>query len=326
MSTKIRIAITIILIVLTTILLLGLGGFLTVVFTLNISKQSTNNIKHENQTIMNMTSSTCQCGCPTIRPEITPRIVNGEPAILNSWPWQLLLINFSYEGIPQYYCGASLLTPKHVLTAAHCVFGLSPRYVGVIPRVHDFNRSTWSRTSAYLAESVFTHESFDDRTGNHDVAVIRLLTPIVLDDYVSPICLASGNTTNEPLKAGDELVAIGWGSIEGGNRSKPDVLQQVRLKFVPSSDPSCAPLVGRGDSVRPGQMCAGFPPRAICFGDSGGPLLRSVTDFNGQIYWQQVGIMSGTVDCGHKTNFSDVYTSVSYYNRWILEKINAQSS
>lgn len=310
---------------LVTIALFALAVFLTVTFVFDVSKHLDYAIKNENQTMINTTFESCRCGCPTIRPEITPRIVNGEPAVLNSWPWQLLLINFSYEGVPRYYCGASLITPKHVLTAAHCVFGLSPRYVGVMPRVHIFNTSTWSRTVAHMAEGIFTHESFDDRTGNNDIAVIRLRTPISFDDYVSPICLASANMSNEDLRHGDELVATGWGSIEGVNRSKPAVLQQVRLKFVSQSDPSCAPLVGHGDSARPGQICAGHPPRSICFGDSGGPLIRSIFDSNGRIYWQQVGITSGTVDCGHKANFSDVYTSVSHYNRWIFDKINAKS-
>jgi secreted trypsin-like serine protease len=109
------------------------------------------------------------------------------------------------------------------------------------------------------------------------------------------------------------------------NRTRPTVLQQVRLGFVPQTNPLCAQLVGTGGFARPGQMCAGFPPKAVCFGDSGGPLMRSIVHPNGKTYWQQVGIMSGTVDCGAQTNYPDIYARVSYYNPWIIDKIRISS-
>ena len=320
MQSQISPRLIIFLLVIATILALALTASIALVFTFG---KWTNNTNSENQSVIIALSEPCQCGCPAINPQLTTRIVNGEAAVLNSWPWQLLLVNFSFEGRPRFYCGATLITPKHVLTAAHCVFGLSPRYVGVIPRVHIYNTSTWSRNTAYMAERIYTHESFDDRLGNNDIAVIRLRTPIPIDDYVSPICLAPSDMRDHKLIPGEELIAIGWGSLESVNRSKPNVLQQVRLQFVPQTHPLCAPLVGIGDSARPGQICAGFPPKAVCFGDSGGPLLRSIVHPNGQTYWQQVGIMSWTVDCGHQTNYPDVYTHVSYYHSWILDKIHA---
>jgi len=45
------------------------------------------------------------------------RVVNGEDAAPNSWPWQISLHYKQYGHI----CGGSLIENEWVLTAAHCV-------------------------------------------------------------------------------------------------------------------------------------------------------------------------------------------------------------
>jgi chymotrypsin C len=314
-STKIAIFVLII----STIMVLALTASIALLFTIG---KPNNNDENQLSTVL---AEPCECGCPAISPQITTRIVNGEAAVPNSWPWQLLLVVFTLDGIPFSYCGATLITPQHVLTAAHCVFGWSPRYIGVIPRLHDFNISSWSPSIAYMAERIYVHESYDDRSLNDDVAVIRLRTPVSLDERLNLICIAPADASSQPLLENAPLVATGWGVLESANRTRPTVLQQVRLGFVPQTNPLCAAIVGTDESARPGQMCAGFPPKAVCFGDSGGPLVRSVVHPNGQTYWQQVGVMSGTVDCGYQTNYPDVYARVSYYNPWIIDKIRTSS-
>jgi len=64
------------------------------------------------------------CGRPTIAPtvSVTERIIGGVEARAHSWPWQCN-IRYKYLSPPWgQWCGASALSDRYVLTAAHCMF------------------------------------------------------------------------------------------------------------------------------------------------------------------------------------------------------------
>lgn len=55
------------------------------------------------------------------------RIVGGEAAKRNEWPWQALLMDKKKS----QFCGGSLIANEWVLSAAHCVHGESTNTVQV---------------------------------------------------------------------------------------------------------------------------------------------------------------------------------------------------
>ena len=55
--------------------------------------------------------------CPVYNQLLSERIVNGDDAVKNSWPW---IVGVRMGG---FMCGGSILSDKWVITAAHCCEG-----------------------------------------------------------------------------------------------------------------------------------------------------------------------------------------------------------
>lgn len=49
------------------------------------------------------------------------RVIGGEPAKKGAWPWIVLVGYTNNLGELSWKCGGTLITRRHVLTAAHCI-------------------------------------------------------------------------------------------------------------------------------------------------------------------------------------------------------------
>ena len=54
----------------------------------------------------------------------SPQIVGGTEAPRHAYPWQVSLERCSYYGC-SHSCGAVLISPSYIITAAHCVSSTS---------------------------------------------------------------------------------------------------------------------------------------------------------------------------------------------------------
>lgn len=317
----------------TLVLLVSFAISIPLVFTVSTkSIQTSNSIRSAtfNNNVLSRTSlhEPCTCGCPTIEPSlndedsnITSRIINGQTVRAHSWPWYIRLLAYDPEKETIQGCGATLLTQKHFLTAAHCVHGHVPPNIFLIAGQHTRARNLTASDIHYV-KNVYVHEGFNGNAHN-DLAIVTSEEPLRFDSYVSPICLA--NPTSPLLQPNEELVAIGFGTISNApdNATFPDYLQQVIVKYVSTTNPNCSRIFGSNNALHPGQMCAGSPGRNVCSGDSGSALMRRRRLPNTETYfWEQIGIASLSKDCGWKTTWPDVYANVPYYYDWIMATIN----
>ncbi|XP_026462245.1 chymotrypsin-1-like [Ctenocephalides felis] len=213
------------------------------------------------------------------------RVVGGLEAAEGSAPYQVSLQVGNF-----HFCGGSILNEYWVLTAAHCLGYDFDVVVGTNKLDQPGER--------YLVEQTFVHQ-FDQESLRHDLALVKVSSPIEFNDYVQPIPLG------ETYVGGGEVARLtGWGRL-GANLNGPNELQElntvtlshqqcVRQQIYPVYDSQLCTFVGSG--------------RGACNGDSGGPLV-----VNGELH----GVVSWGIPCA--VGLPDVFTRVSHYADWIRE-------
>jgi secreted trypsin-like serine protease len=241
-----------------------------------------------------------ECGRPAVKP-LRTRIVGGQEAVPHSWPW---LVSLQYYG--GHFCGGTLIDEYHVVTAAHCLQDPNMFNAGftVVAGLHTRSEPFTGRTQHKQVARIFNHEAYNERTFENDIAVLRLASPVTLNEYVNVACLPG----TDPELHGNAIIA-GWGTLHFQGDS-PDPLHQANIIIMDQCK-----NVYNYDPIK--QICAGNHEysKDSCQGDSGGPLMHEV---NGQ--WILSGAVSYGDECA-KEHFPGMYARVSHYVPWIRSKI-----
>ncbi|KAL6445944.1 hypothetical protein ACFW04_000964 [Cataglyphis niger] len=132
------------------------------------------------------------------------RIAGGQPADPKEWPWMAALLR---QGAIQY-CGGVLITDRHVLTAAHCVYRYKPRDITVRLGEYDFTKSEETRALDFMVSEIRIHRDFKLNTYENDIAIIKINRPTAFNSYIWPICLPPVQQSFENKNA----IVTGWGT------------------------------------------------------------------------------------------------------------------
>ncbi|KAF0307120.1 Venom protease [Amphibalanus amphitrite] len=249
---------------------------------------------------------------------VAVQAVGGVDAQLGKWPWMVLFGRWTDDGLGNWFCGGTLITDRHVLTAAHCLRPEEAGSVGTHIGDNDLNLQFEVEHQVRNVSRVVRHPQY--LGSQNDLAVVRLATPVELTEHVSPICLPPAGAEH----IGQDVEMAGWGLLEfGGNAS--DILQEVALRVAdPAVCETAYRRVPQFESRFPGgfqgtKVCAESrdgEPRDACRGDSGGPLMVRLADDT----YQLVGVVSTGVGCGNP-EFPGLYTKVSSYIDWIVSQL-----
>ena len=231
-------------------------------------------------------------------------IVGGQVARPGEWPWQVHLSYRRNDGSWAGFCGGSVVAPRWVLTAAHCVVDKAGRIrpasrLGV--RVDTQRRGRGGRVIRVAA--VHPHSGYGAKL--NDIALLKLARPA----RVKAVELPDAARLAAIAPPGTVATVTGWGTRRFGVRDVPDRLLEVEVPMV--GERACrSAYPGR---IRHGMLCAGLPEggKDSCQGDSGGPLV--VRDGK---RWMQVGVVSWGAGCGDPGKYG-VYADTGAFATWI---------
>lgn len=266
--------------------------------------------------------------------EFGARITGGSTSQHGKHPWQAS-IRVRGKDKTYHWCGATIISHFHVLTAAHCLKEFPINIHSV--RVGDFALDVIDKEEEeYEIEKVAFHENYNIGPYlNNDIALVTIRSNgredngIIFGKYVSSACLPSASLV---YPANLNVTITGWGKIgydgvgpEMSESDKPKrnlhggviKLQEADVPLIAQSKCSQENVYGR-ERLSLGMFCAGnLSGRGpdSCQGDSGGPAVAFV-----QGKATLLGITSWGYGCG-RPNKPGVYTKVREYITWIRDNI-----
>ena len=139
---------------------------------------------------------------PFLEPKLDwdERIVGGSNAKNGDAPYQVSLRS---AGNPSFhFCGASIISTRWLLCAAHCTTGKGPSQILAV--VGSVLNSPTGKT--YRLSQVINHAQYDGTNIQNDVSVLQVAEDIQLGTYVQIIGLHS-----QAVPGGKLAVLTGWG-------------------------------------------------------------------------------------------------------------------
>ncbi|CAH1103279.1 unnamed protein product [Psylliodes chrysocephalus] len=247
------------------------------------------------------------------------RIVGGAPAVLNEFPFMVILgyRNSKNPNTPKWLCGGTLITTRHVLTAAHCVHNRNDLYLARLGELTLFDEKDGASPEDIKIISVKKHENFNTVEFTNDIAILTLEHEPTKAS-IWPICLPLTDPLRKDDFVGEVGIIAGWGSLYfDGPRSS--TLQVADIPVI--SEENCQRSFGKDTVIDNRIICAGWTNSAkdSCQGDSGGPLMYAVKE--GKYSWYyQIGIISYGFRCAEQ-GYPGVFTKITNFLDWIKNNV-----
>lgn len=263
------------------------------------------------------------------------RLSAGWESIEGEFPWYVFVeTKIKINSIARYgTCGGVIIHRNLILTAAHCVYEMrddqiyNPESITVMASFTSRHHRTQPTQTVLVSGScvpkdyVFTREVVGQL--GHDIALLRLETPLEYNDFVQPACLHKfeHSTTNEwAQKQNKNCFLAGFGNI----RQDPTAVPADSLRVLPER-----PCTGQESAVkRLDESCfitldQTKYPGSTCSGDSGSALYcKEHKQGHGERFYA-VGVVSHGPPACNYNEITVTYLSDFYLQRENIEKLIA---
>lgn len=145
----------------------------------------------------NWTFTKFSCG---ERLESNELIIGGSHSGRGQWPWLAALV---YSKSQKYFCGATLISSKHTVTAAHCIQAkksrtrLKPDELLVLLGILDLSKRNEKGSKARFVIQIVIHPDwkFDDPRYDADITIVVFRNSVDFSESIQPICLPTARVS-----------------------------------------------------------------------------------------------------------------------------------
>ncbi|KAF5302968.1 hypothetical protein FQA39_LY10146 [Lamprigera yunnana] len=245
------------------------------------------------------------------------KIVGGQDAVEGEFPW---LVSLTRRG--GHFCGGSLITKTHVLSAGHCMCSGSTLISSSQIRITLGQYELMEQSSIKYevgVKSTVVHPDYVCNKVKNDLAILELEKTLDWSDFVHPACLPTA-TGGEGYKRFANVLATvagwGWTNEDSQIGSRGNRLQKAKVNILTTE--TCQlwyKSQGKKTKIQQTQICAGYEQGGVdsCWADSGGPLMVP-SEAGDQV--MVVGVVSTGIGCARPA-LPGIYTRLSEYISWI---------
>jgi len=234
------------------------------------------------------------------------------------FPWTVALLHASNF---TYFCSGSLIHPRVVLTALHCLQSHTPPTFVV--RAGEWDSQTTRERLPFqerAVERILTHPLFNIRNVAYDFALVILNDAFTIDQHINIVCLPP---KEEVTPHNTICYSNGWGKdVFGAAGRYSAIMKRIPLPVVDYN--ICQQRLrqtrlGALFRLDPTFMCAGGERGMdTCEGDGGAPLVCPIGDPS-ENRFHQSGIVAWGIGCNQE--IPAAYVNVAKGRDWIDEQM-----